>query len=155
MCMMFLKYSKIILIIIITSLAQICYRIFQTHVSHCSNRYTLQTVRIDWHSFLSRVGIVVRPSNCFYRRKTLSWKPSSRASVQLNGPAINLNGGNCGHAWSPTTYRNGDNMNGDKCGHSGDRLSQTVKKKTSQNGNNEEVYTFAARKIWFTKYYVC
>ena len=63
-----------------------------------------QTVRIDCHSFISRVRISVQPSKFFIGEstQTLSRKPSRRTSLQLNEPA---------------TRRNGDNFNGNNCSH--------------------------------------
>ena len=49
---------------------------------------------------------------------------------------------------------NGGNRNGHNRGQNGYSLSKDGEKATSQNGDNESLYTFTAWKIWFRNYYV-
>ena len=77
-----------------------------------SSREISQTVRIDCHSFLSRVRISVRPSKFFIGKKY----PKISAGARVFG-------------LSPVIGRNGDNLNSDDCGHNGGRFSK--------NGDNE------------------
>ena len=72
-----------------------------------SSRDIYQTVRIDCHSFLSRVCIMVRPRKCFTGEKppkTIAKTESPReCSVEWTSDV-----GICGNGWLPPTRRNGD-----------------------------------------------
>ena len=81
-----------------------------------SYREMSQTVRIDWHSFLSQVRISVWPSKFCIGEKHPKTESLHECSIERTS------GGNSGHGWSPVTHRNGHNLNGDNCCHSGDRL---------------------------------
>ena len=81
-----------------------------------SSREISQTIRFDWHSFLSRVRISVRASTFLIGDPP----PPQRAQTRV-------------FSLSPATRRISDNLNGDNCGRSGDSLSKKTAKSNKSN----------------------